>query len=436
MTSQQVGTFLLGLAVIIVLSRFMGAAARRLGQPAVIGEIAAGILLGPTLFNGAVSHALFPEEVQPSLSAVATCGLALFMFMVGLEMDRASVGKRVRAALSVSVGSMVVPFVLGAGLGWFLVRNHPSDPPWVFALFLGTAMSVSALPVLARVLMDRNMHRTPLGALALASAASGDIMAWSVLAAVVGAAGAGGPQQWLIVLVLPYAAVMVGVVRPLLQRLVAKRAATGRCTVGIFSVVLAGLLLSSAATEYLGLHFIFGAFLFGAVMPRVGAEQLQVEIVQRIGPVCQVVFLPVFFVLAGLQVDLSQTGLSGLGEFALILVVAITGKFAGAFVGARVQGTGARQSAALAVLMNTRGLTELIVLSVGLQLGILSSDLYALMVMMALVTTAVTGPLLHVIYPRQYVERDLLEAATGPGSSPPSSAESAARGPTDPAACG
>jgi Kef-type K+ transport system membrane component KefB len=409
-TAHQAGTLLLCLAIILILARVFGSLAKRIGQPPVIGEIFAGIVVGPTLFNGAIADTLFPTDMRPFLSALANVGLVLFMFIVGYELDHTLMRGKERIAVSVSVGSILLPFGLGAVLALYLIKNHPTDQKLGFVLFLGAAMSVTAFPVLARILTDRNMHRTAIGGLALASAAVDDILAWSLLAVVVTVAGSEGAEQWHVLLAVPYVALMFGVVRPLLRRLVAARDAAGRLTPGILAIVLVGLLLSCWATEWLGVHFIFGAFVFGAIMPRLGGEQLRHEVMERLEQVSVLLLLPVFFIVAGLKVDLSTVGLTGLGELALILLVAIAGKFLGAFAGARLQRVPNRQAAVLATLMNTRGLTEIVILTVGLQLGVLDGELFSLMVVMALVTTVMAGPVLTLIYPKRRIERDIAEA--------------------------
>jgi predicted Kef-type K+ transport protein len=273
--------------------------------------------------------------------------------------------------------------------------------------------------VLARILTDRGMVRTPVGGLALASAAVDDIVAWSLLAVVVGIAGAESDSTWLILLSAPYVLLMFLVVRPLLRRLVAARDRAGRLTPDALAVVLTGLLLSCLATEWMGLHAIFGAFLFGAVMPRTGtADRLRVEILERLEQVSVLLLLPVFFVLSGLRVDLSTIGGTGLLELGAILAVAIGGKFAGAYAAARLNRVPSRPAGALAILMNTRGLTEIVILTVGLQLGILDERLFSMMVVMALVTTIMAGPLLTVVYPRRQVEQDVLAAQRAAPAAP------------------
>jgi len=410
MTDQQVQLLLFDLALIIVLARLLGLAAKRIGQPPVLGEIIAGILLGPTLFNGKITSALFPMPLLPPLTALADLGLVLFMFVVGYEVDLRLVHGRERIAASVSVSSIVLPLVLGTGLGVWLAHWQGHVRHLLpFALFVGTAMSVTAFPVLARILTDRGLHRTRIGGLALASAAIDDVLAWSLLAVVVAIAGSGGNELRLL-LAPVYAAAMFLLVRPLLRRLGTVYQRQGRLTPGVLAAVLAGLLLSSYATDWMGVKFIFGAFLFGLVMPREGFEALREDILERLEQVSVLVLLPVFFVVSGLKVNLSKVGLSGLGVLCAILAVAVVGKFGGAYAGARFAGVRGRQAGALAALMNTRGLTGIVILAVGLQLNILRPSLYSLMIVMAIVTTAMAGPLLKRIYPDRFMRRDLAEA--------------------------
>jgi Kef-type K+ transport system membrane component KefB len=404
MTTNQLFALFCDLALIIVLARILGAVAQRFSQPAVIGEVLAGILLGPTFLGHSVPEFLFPPGVRPMLTALADVGMAVFMFVVGLELDRKILRGTGRLAVTVAVSCILLPFGLGTLLALMLADDHAQGHRLGFVLFMGTAMSVTAFPVLARILTDRKMQHTPIGGLALACAAIGDVLAWCMLAAVVALVGGGGGDQWLLLLLVPYAGVMVWVVRPLLRRLVA--AGGSRLTPAVLTVVLAGLLVSGAVTERIGLHFIFGAFLFGVVMPKESTERLRADIIDRIGDVSGQLLQPVFFIIVGLKVDLSDLGGSGWLDFALILLVAVTGKFVGAFLSARAFRVTARQSAVLATLMNTRGLTELIILTAGLQLGVLDERLYSLMVVMAVVTTAMAGPLLAVLRPRTLADQD------------------------------
>ena len=411
MTDQEVQLFLADLAIIILLARLLGMAAKRLGQPPVIGEIIAGILLGPTLFDGKITATLFPMTLRQPLSALANLGVVMFMFAVGYLLDLRLIRGRERVAASVSVSSIILPLSLGVGLGVWLASRHHVHHVLPFALFVGTAMSVTAFPVLARILTDRGMHRTRIGGTALASAAIDDVLAWSLLAVVAAIAGAGG-QPLRLLLAPVYAGVMFGLVRPLLRQLADVYQRRGRLTPNVLAVTLAGLLLSSYATDWMGVKYIFGAFLFGVVMPREGAAAaaLREEILNRLEQVSVLVLLPVFFVVSGLSVNLSSVGLSGLVELCLILLVAVVGKFAGAFAGARLAGVPGRSAGVLATLMNTRGLTGIVILSVGLQLHILDQSLYSLMIVMAIVTTVMAGPLLHFLYPGRFLVRDVAEA--------------------------
>jgi Kef-type K+ transport system membrane component KefB len=423
--TEQIYSLLLALAVISLLAYLFGAAARRLGQPAVIGEIVLGVLLGPTVLSGVLSDTLFPVTIRPFLSALADVGIALFMFTVGLDFDRRLIRGRRMVASTVACGSILLPFALGVALAFYLLRGHPSNNHTAFVLFMGAAMSVTAFPVLARILTDRGLARTWLGSVALACAAIDDVLAWTLLAGVVAISGNAAGSEWLLLLAVPYMLILVLVVRPALRRLLAKRPAGGPGGTLPIVVTLAGLLMSAAFTEWIGLHFIFGAFLFGAVMPRDAKATVMphddktavtesgaiadtvtaadggpaTALATRIREFNGVLLLPIFFIVAGLNVDLSHLDASGIIDLVLILLVAVGGKFGGAFAGARLNRMRSRPAAALAVLMNTRGLTELIILTVGLQLGVLDRDLYSYMVVMALVTTMMAGPLLSWIYP-------------------------------------
>jgi Kef-type K+ transport system membrane component KefB len=402
------------LALVIVVARLAGSAAGRVGIPPVVGEIFAGVLLGPSLLGPSLSENLFPLDTRPFLSLLASIGLVLFMFVVGLELDVSLVKGRGRVAASVSVTSIVLPFGLGVGLAHFLRDLKPAGADFLpFALFMGAAMSITAFPVLARILTDRRMHRTETGGLALACAATDDILAWTLLAVVIGIAGGGdhghGPG-WLVFLAVPFAMVAIFVVRPVLTRLTGMYHRAGELTPAILSIVLVGLLLFAAATEYLGVHYIFGAFLFGAILPHEDAAALRHEILVRLEQLSVLLLLPVFFLISGLKVDLRGLSAENLVQLVAILAVAIVGKYVGAYVGARSAHVPHWQANALGILMNTRGLTELVILNVGHELGLLGDELFTMMVVMALVTTVMTGPLLNFAYPARRVARDIAEA--------------------------
>ncbi|MFE4515695.1 cation:proton antiporter [Kitasatospora sp. NPDC056783] len=384
MTSSQIQLAFVDLALIFLLAQGLGRLAALLRQPPVIGEIVAGVLLGPTLFHGQLAATLFPADVRPLLTGVADLGVALFMFLVGLELETAVLRGRGRTVLGAAVGSTAIPFVLGVLLAVGALRSHQGQHGAAFVVFIGLSVSVTAFPVMARILADRGLHGTALSGIALSAAAVVDVLAWVALAGVQ-VAVSGGTHRWQMLLLVPYLLVMLLVVRPLWGRL-----APGRLP---FTVVVAGALLSAAATEAMGMHFIFGAFLFGAVIPRGGPPERRAELHERTSRITALL-MPVYFVVAGFQVDLGALGLTELGTFGLILLTAALGKIGGTYLGVRSQGVPSRPATALAVLMNTRGLTELVILGVGLQLGLLDGELYSQMVLMALVTTAATGPLI------------------------------------------
>ncbi len=418
--AEVVAYVFVGLAVIVVVARLVGRLAVRLGQPAVVGEIIAGILLGPTLLGavpGDLDTLLFPPDVRPYLNVLAQLGLVLFMFIVGLEVDLSFIRGRERIAFSVSAASILLPFALGIALAVLLHPRHDlvrGDPVGfvAFALFLGVAMSITAFPVLARILSERGMHRTPTGVLALACAAVDDVFAWALLAIVVAVTVGGsitGVAQ-ILLLTVGFALVVFLVLRPLLRRLVTRFEAHGRLTPDMLAVVLVGVLASAWVTEEIGIHFIFGAFLFGVAMPRTGAAALNREVLDRIEQVSVLLLLPVFFVVTGLGVDVGGLDARSLVELLLVLLVAVGGKFVGASAAARSQGVPRRQAISLGVLMNTRGLTELVILNIGVSLGVLDATVFTMLVVMAVVTTVMTAPLMRLAYPPRIVQRDI-EAA-------------------------
>jgi Kef-type K+ transport system membrane component KefB len=405
---------LAALAVIILVARLSGELARRLGQPAVIGEITAGLALGPSLLGllpGDLPHRLFPTEARGVLNAVAQLGLVLFMFLIGLEADVSLVRGRVKLATTVSLSSIALPFALGVPLALVLHQRHHSGAAadlLPFVLFIGASLSITAFPVLARILTERELDRTPLGALALATASLDDVIAWSLLAVVVAIVVSGGPAGALLVALgaVVFSLVLVYVARPAMAALFRRSGPAGLSSGG-FAFVLVGVLTAAWTTDRIGVHLVFGAFAFGVFFPSDPA--LREAVAHRVEAVT-VLLLPVFFVVTGLGVDLSRISLGGLGELALILLVAVGGKVGGAYLAARLNGLDGRRALALGVLANTRGLTELVILGIGRQLGVLDAELFGLLVVMALVTTAMAGPLLDLVYPDRLVQQDLAVA--------------------------
>ncbi|BCB84583.1 cation:proton antiporter domain-containing protein [Phytohabitans suffuscus] len=394
---------LLGIAVVLVVGALLGRLAQRLGQPPVIGEIAAGIMLGPSLLGllpGDLPAQLFPADARAYLSVISQVGLLLFMFVVGWEFGGHVAAPRRGTAAVVSVSSVVLAFGLGVLLARLLYPNHsvvdgrPVDRT-AFCLFLGVAMSITALPVLARILVDTGMLRTGVGALALASAAVDDVLAWCLLALVVAIVTSDGMGEFVatVALAAAYVALLALVVRPLL-RAVVPRMLRGASAPYLAVGIAAGVFASAVATTLIGIHAIFGALAFGLVMPREPAAALRERVVTPLRH-AGVLLLPLFFVVTGLGVDLGAlTGWQWL-ELVAVLVVACAGKLIGATGSARLCGMPWPEARALGILMNTRGLTELIVLSVGVSLAVLDGPMFTMMVIMALVTTAVAGPLLR-----------------------------------------
>ena len=410
---------LLALTTIIIAGRVLSALFRYLGQPPVIGEVIAGILLGPSLLGWLWPEAyayILPPSVAPHLGMIAQLGVILYMFCVGLELDHGHLKHRGHAALAISHASIVAPFILGSllALALYPVVSSRNVPFTVFAIFMGAAMSITAFPVLARILSDRGMTRTPLGAIALTCAAIDDVTAWCLLAFVVGVAQAQlSGAVTVIALAIAYIGFIFLVVRPgwnwLMRLPVMSRPSSTR-----LAIVLSAVLLSALATEWIGIHAIFGAFLLGAIIPH--DSRIARELAAKIEDVVVVLLLPAFFAYTGMR---TQIGLvSGLENWlwcGLIIAVASAGKFGGSLIAARSTGLGWRESSSLGVLMNTRGLMELIVLNIGLDLGVISPTLFAMMVIMALVTTLTTSPLLKWLSP------DSLQASIPATSLRPSS---------------
>ncbi|MFL6160634.1 MAG: cation:proton antiporter [Jatrophihabitantaceae bacterium] len=379
---------LVDIAVIIIAAKTAGQLMIRIGQPQVVGEISVGVLLAALLRGHSVSGVVLASDVKSALHTISTLGIVLFMFTVGYHWEPNRMGGFGRVTAGIATGSLVLPFLLGTGLGFYFAGHyHPADR-LQFLLFLGTTMSITALPVLARIVEDRDLRGTVVGGVATASAAAVDATSWAVLAAIV--ALAGGAPVWHLLLAAPYL-VALFLLRPAFGY--ALRRWPG--TTG-FGVILAGLFLSAAATQWLGLHVVFGAFLFGAMLPSQNSTALR-EQMDEVARLCQLFLLPVFFVVAALDVNLAGIGVAGLGDLGLILLVAVGGKICGAYAGARVGGMRGAQAISVATLMNARGVTEIVVLQVGLQLHVVDERLYSLMVLMALLTTAATGPLLSLI---------------------------------------
>ena len=379
----------------------VGFAFRRLGQTPVIGEMVAGVLLGPSLLGQllpSIESRLFPPASLPSLYLISQLGVVLFMFVVGLEVDVDRLRRRAQATFLISNTGIIVPFALGVWLSLYLHEHYapPGVPFLSFALFIGTAMSITAFPVLARILTERRLNGTELGNLAIGCAAIDDVTAWCLLAAVLALSRGEGLIGPFVAVVLAgiVAVIAFVVVRPRARQLFGESVSDGIPPRTLFSV-LVFLLAAALSTEAIGVHAVFGAFLAGVAVG--GASDLREPLRRTIEPLTSMLLLPLFFAYSGLRTEVGS--LSGQAWIAcgLVLIAAVAGKFGAVTAAARIQGTSWRESLALGALMNTRGLMELVVLNIGYDLGMLSPQMYTMMVIMALTTTCMAGPVLAVL---------------------------------------
>jgi len=396
-------TLIIQICVILVASYSVGWLLSRIHQPQVVGEMVAGVLLGPSLLGWVApqfSAALFPPESLSYLNALSQIGLLLFMFVVGVELDRQKLRQLGRSAVIISQTSIVVPFILGAGLALFLYPrlSDPSVSFTGFFLFMGTAMSVTAFPVLARILTEKKLLNTRVGTIAIACAAVDDATAWFLLAIIIAVVRSSLNQtalwQLLAGLVI-YLGIMFLAIKPLLTRL------PSQIGPGLMGIMLLVVLGSSLTTELLGIHMLFGAFLAGVIMPK--NEEFVKEIRGKMGALPVALFLPLFFALTGLRTNINLINDSRLLLYCgLIVVVAVAGKLGGSLLAARFMGIKWSEATAIGVLLNTRGLIELVILNIGLDLGVLSKPLFSMMVLMAILTTLMTGPALSLLGYHEY----------------------------------
>lgn len=385
---------------IIIAARLLGWICTKIGQPTVIGEIIAGIVLGPSLIGSyfpEFSAALFPAQSLGNLQFLSQIGLILFMFMVGMELDLKTLKNKARDAVVISHASIIIPFTLGMGLAYFIYQSFaPSGVQFLsFGLFIGIAMSITAFPVLARIVHERGIHKTRLGAIVITCAATDDITAWCILAAVIAIVKAGSfvSSLYTIAIAVGYVFMMIKVIRPFLKRvgdLYPSRETMSKQVVALFFLTL---ILSAYATEVIGIHALFGAFMAGTIMPE--SKKFRNIFTEKVEDVALVLLLPLFFVFTGLRTEVGLINDPYLWKITgLIILVAIVGKFVGSALAARFVGQNWHDSLAIGALMNTRGLMELVVLNIGYDLGILSPEIFSMMVIMALVTTFMTGPAL------------------------------------------
>lgn len=397
---------ILQIGIILITARLMGSLFRKFHQPRVVGEMFAGILLGPSLLGRLapeLSAMLFPPASLGFLNALSQVGLLLFMFLVGMEVDLQQLRKLGRTAVTTSHVSIIVPFILGFFLAFYLYPRLSDQSVHFtgFALFMGSAMSVTAFPVLARILTERNMIRTSVGAVAITCAAVDDVTAWCILAGIIVIVRSSSQELplWLILSgLVAFIFIMLFVVRRGLGKLSALYERRGSLTHENLAVILLLVLASGWITEFLGVHALFGAFLAGVSMPR--HHELLEEISQKFEALIVVLLLPLYFAFTGLRSSIFLiTGAEMWLYCAIIIALAVIGKWGGSMVSARLNGMPWREAAAVGILMNTRGLVELVILNIGLDLGILSPALFSMMVLMALITTLMTTPLLTWVYP-------------------------------------
>ncbi|MBL0736606.1 cation:proton antiporter [Flavobacterium sp. GN10] len=388
---------------IILVARLFGWFFRKIGQPSVIGEMIAGIVLGPSLvgmYFPEFSAALFPKESLGNLQFLSQIGLILFMFVIGMELDLKVLKNKAHDAVVISHASIVIPFALGLSLAYFIYEIYaPMGVEFSsFGLFMGIAMSITAFPVLARIVQERGMQKTKLGTIAITCAAADDITAWCILAVVIAIVKAGSlaSSLYVIGMAILYVIIMLKIVRPFLKRvgdLNATRESLNKPVVAIFFITL---LISAYASELIGIHALFGAFLAGAIMPE--NNKFRNIFIEKVEDVSIIVLLPLFFVFTGLR---TQIGLLNDPELwkitGLIILVAVVGKFFGSALAAKFMGQNWKDSLSIGALMNTRGLMELVVLNIGYDLGVLSTEIFTMMVIMALITTFMTGPALDFI---------------------------------------
>lgn len=391
------------IVTIILVARVLGMGFKRIGQPAVIGEIVAGIMLGPSLIGlhfPEFTATLFPAHSISNLQFLSQIGLIFFMFIVGMELDLEVLKHKAREAIVISHVSIIFPFALGLGLAYFLYTSFaPDNVQFVsFGLFMGISMSVTAFPVLARIVQERGLTKTRIGTIVITCAAADDITAWSLLAAIIAIVKAGSfvSSLYTMILAVSYVLLMIKVVRPFLVRIGKVHSTQDRLSKSIVAIFFLILLLSSLATEVIGIHALFGAFMAGAIMP--DDVRFKNIFIEKVEDFALILLLPLFFVFTGLRTEIGLLQDPGLWKIALvIIIVAVIGKFVGSAFAALFVGQNLKDSMIIGALMNTRGLMELVILNIGYDLGVLTPQIFSMMVLMALVTTFMTGPTLHLI---------------------------------------
>ena len=401
--THPLAILLLQIVTIIVVARIFGFFCRKIGQPSVIGEIAAGIFLGPSfigMYFPDFTHFVFPDKSMDNLKFLSQIGLILFMFVVGMELELKTLKNKANDAVVISHASIIFPFTLGVGLAYLLYTEFaPANVSFLsFALFIGISMSITAFPVLARIVQERGLTKTRLGSIVITCAAADDITAWCILAAVIAIVKAGSVLSaiYIIIMAVAYVFVMLKIVQPFLKRIGDKHSNKESLSKPVVAIFFITLLVSAFATEVIGIHALFGAFLAGVIMP--SNMNFRTVFIEKIEDVAVLLLLPLFFVFTGLRTQIGLLDDWHLWTIALLIIaVATVGKFVGSAFAAKFVGQSWRDSLIIGALMNTRGLMELIVLNIGYDLGVLSDEIFAMLVIMALVTTFMTGPFLDLI---------------------------------------
>ncbi len=400
---EPLAILLLQIISIILVARFFGWMFRKIGQPSVIGEMVAGIVLGPSLvglYFPEFFETLFPIDSLGNLKFLSQIGLILFMFVIGMELDLKALRNKANDAVVISHASIIFPFALGISLAYFIYTQFAPDGIefMSFALFIGISMSITAFPVLARIVQERGIHKTKLGTIVITCAAADDITAWCILATVIAIVKAGSfvSSLYVIALAITYVFLMLKVVRPFLERVGQLKNSRQSLSKPVVAIFLLTLIVSAYTTEIIGIHALFGAFMAGAIMP--DNAKFRAIFIEKVEDVSVILLLPLFFVFTGLRTEIGLLNDPYLWKItALIIAVAVVGKFLGSAIAAKFVGQNWRDSLTIGALMNTRGLMELIVLNIGLDLGVLSPEIFTMMVIMALVTTFMTGPALDLI---------------------------------------
>ena len=394
---------LIQIIAVLLMVRLFGFLFKHIGQPGVIGEIVAGIVLGPSVlgyFFPDVFQALFPPESLTNLELLSQVGLVLFMFVIGMELDFSVLKNKINETLVISHAGILVPFFLGIVASYWIYEEYAAAQTAFlpFALFIGISMSITAFPVLARIIQERNMTKTSLGTLAIASAANDDVTAWCLLAVVIAIAKAGtfASALYAIGLTALYIIIMFMVVRPFLKKVGEVYANQEVISKTFVALILLILIISSTLTEIIGIHALFGAFMAGVVMPpSIGFRKVMME---KVEDIALVFFLPLFFAFTGLRTEIGLINSPALwGVCLLLITVAVAGKLGGCAVAARLVGESWKDSFTIGTLMNTRGLMELVALNIGYEMGVLPPSIFVILVIMALVTTFMTTPLLHLV---------------------------------------